>query len=240
MHVPLHLCRGHFWQSFADNGWHFMRAQIRQLIESKKQLDISETILKRYCDDFAPNTYSEAGEWLGIHSSMGLMGKQNTKRYPSIDPYNTNSEITLQDRDIASLGKLIPDIDAYACGPRNEAMIISEITRLTKLYQVILKSGYQPHLNRDGYIRGQYIFDGNDWVFNITAGSHRMAVLAELGYKWITARIQPNGVKVIDLSDLAVVPVISSGLMTNQELSSFYAPYFNNTSNEFPRRLSLI
>jgi len=239
VHVPISQCRGHFWQSFAATGWHFMRAQIRQLIESKKQLEINETILSRYCSGFAPRTFSDAGEWLGINSSMGLMGKQNTKRYSSIDPYNTNLQIEIKDKDITNLGKVIPDSDAYACGPRNEQMIIDELTRLAKLYQVIQKTGYQPHLNLDGYIRGKYIFDGHDWVFVVTAGSHRMAVMAELGYEWITARIQPNGVKVIDLSNLNIIPVISSGLMKNEELHNFYMPYFNETSTEFPRRLSM-
>jgi hypothetical protein len=239
VHVPISQCRGHFWQSFAATGWRFMRAQIRQLIESKKQLEINETILSRYCSGFAPRTFSDAGEWLGINSSMGLMGKQNTKRYSSIDPSNTNLQIEIKDKDITNLGKVIPDSDAYACDPRNEQMIIDELTRLAKLYQVIQKTGYQPHLNLDGYIRGKYIFDGHDWVFVVTAGSHRMAVMAELGYEWITARIQPNGVKVIDLSNLNIIPVISSGLMKNEELHNFYMPYFNETSTEFPRRLSM-
>lgn len=239
VHVPVKQCRGHFWQSFGDKGWHYMRAQIRQLVESKNQLDMNDTVLHRYCTGFAPKTYSDAAAWLGLDSDMGSMGKQSTKRYPFIDPYNLNLPADLNSQDIANMGHLIPDSDAYNCGPRNEKMVVDEIHRLNKLYQQLAKSGYQPHLHMDGHIRGKYVTDGRDWVFLVTAGSHRMAALAELGYEWITARIQPNSVKVIDLARPDQIPVVHSGLMKQQELHNFYQPYLSNVSDRFPQRLHM-
>lgn len=239
VHVPIKQCRGHFWQSFSDTGWHFMRAQIRQLIESKKQLEMNDTVLHRYCAGFAPKTFSDAAEWLGLDAEMGSMGKQSTKRYPFIDPYNLNLPTDLNSQDIANFGHLIPESDAYNCGPRNEKMVMEEIKRLHKLFQQLGNSGYQPHLHMDGYIRGKYVADGKDWIFLVTAGSHRMAALAELGYEWITARIQPKSVKVIDLTQPDIIPVVHKGLMKTQELHNFYKPYLNNVSERFPKLLSM-
>ena len=152
-----------------------MGAQIRQLIESKKQLDMNDTVLHRYCAGFAPKTFSDAAEWLGLDANMGSMGKQSTKRYPFIDPYNLNLPADLNSQDIANLGHLIPESNAYNWGPRNEKMLMEEIKRLHKLFQQLGNSGYQPHLHMDGYIRGKYVSDGKDWIFLVTAGSHRMA-----------------------------------------------------------------
>ena len=121
----------------------------------------------------------------------------------------------------------------------NEKMVVDEIHRLNKLYQQLAKSGYQPHLHMDGHIRGKYVTDGRDWVFLVTAGSHRMAALAELGYEWITARIQPHSVKVIDLARPNEIPVVHSGLMKQQELHNFYQPYLSNVSDRFPQRLHM-
>ena len=237
--VPVKQCRGHFWQSYADTGWHFMRAQIRQLIQSKKQLEMDETVLHRYCTGFAPKTFSDAAQWLGLDPSMGSMGKQSTKRYPFIDPYTLNMPADLNSHDISNMGNLIPDSDAYNCGPRNQKLVVDEINRLSTIYQQLAKNGYQPHLHLDGHIRGKYVFDGNEWVFLVTAGSHRMAVLAELGYEWITARIQPNSVKVIDLSHTDRIPVVSSGLMKQEELKNFYMPYLGDVSTRFPQMLKM-
>jgi hypothetical protein len=63
--------------------------------------------------------------------------------------------------------------------------------------------------------------------------------LAELGYEWITARIQPNSVKVIDLARPDQIPVVHSGLMKKQELQNFYQPYLHHVSDRFPKRLSM-
>ena len=63
--------------------------------------------------------------------------------------------------------------------------------------------------------------------------------LAELGYEWITARIQPNSVKVIDLARPDQIPVVHSGLMKQQELHNFYQPYLSNVSDRFPQRLHM-
>ena len=236
--IPIEKCVGHYWQSFGDNGWHFLREQVKQLKEinkSNSNLHVTETVLYQYYENFYPKNFSEAGEKLKIKSvtDFGILGNQSTKSYQKYELMNP--KITSKDRELPFelSDELMPDSDSYHCGPRNNDQIMKEINRLTHLYQSISRNGYKPDFHDDGYIRGNFLTRNNDWVFLVTGGNHRLATIAELDYKWITVRLQPGRPKNIDLKNLTSIPAIKNGAILESEATAFYEPNFLNFSENY-------
>jgi mRNA-degrading endonuclease HigB of HigAB toxin-antitoxin module len=232
--IPVGKCMGHYWQSFSDDGWHFLREQVKQLKEinlAKVNLNVTESVLYKYYEDFQPVTIYEAAKKLNIKSSesLGILGNQRTKAYTKYELMDSNMTSSIRSESShTSDDELMPDSDSYHCGPRNKDQIMKEITRLTQIYQSISRSGYKPDIYDDGYIRGNFVSNGNNWIFHVTGGNHRLATIAELDYKWLTVRLQPGRPKNINLNNLKCLPAIRSGAILESEASALYEPYFCN------------
>lgn len=235
--IPVEKCVSHYWSSYSANSWNFMRAQIRQLKELNSKngkINVEDSILNLYLQKFQPATYEDAARILGIpHENLGILGRQSTKRYFPINLYNPDTPESVRDLDISNIGHLMPEDDAYHCGPRSKDQIMREINRLTSIYRSIYQTGYKPELNIDGYIRGFYLVKDDSWVFVVTAGAHRLAAMSELGYAWFKARIQPGKPKVLDLNKISELPTVKSGAIKESEILAFYEPYFRNNYAEF-------
>lgn len=237
--VPIEKCRGHYWQSFANDGWHFMREQVKQLKQlnqSKEEIQVDETILFKYGQIFTPNTFAEAADILSIpKDDFGILGNQSTRHYQSIELLNPNITEKVRSAEIQQASRAMQEDDIYHTGPLTKELAMREINRITKIYQSIYQTGYNPDLHLDGYIRGHFVTKGNDWIFLVTAGSHRLATIAEMPYTWVKVRLQPNRPAVLNLDNLSELITVKNGALLESEIRAFYEPYFTENGNQFKK-----
>ena len=106
---------------------------------------------------------------------------------------------------------------------------IFEINRLNKLLISFSKEGYQPEIHKDGYVRGILLKQNNDSRFLIYAGAHRLAVLKALGYKWITAKLQPVKNNVVNRDDAPNWPQVKNNLYSLQQALNYFDGLFKVT-----------
>ena len=238
--VPLEKCRGHFWQGFNRDGWHFLSAQLGALASNHVNRDnISQTPLSVYYAKFKPKTYNEASKMLG-GEDMGLFGRQSPKHYMAINNAEACTNLTLVNalKNDKQPGPPIPDFDNYSCGPQKEDKVWNESSRLAQIFKKLSAEGYLPDLADDGFIRGQFIKQGDDWVFQATAGNHRLAVLRTLGYEWAECKIQYGQQGVIDLDQLRQSVATNDDGCANGMLR-YFGQYLNQDGNTMARFLGL-
>lgn len=238
--VPLEKCRGHFWQGFNQGGWHFLSAQLATLATSEMNREnFKQTPLSVYYTKFKPKTYNEASRLLG-GDDMGLFGRQSPKHYMAINNIEACANTSLVNalRIEKQPGSTIPDFDDYSCGPQTDEKVWNESARLAEIYKKLGAEGYLPDLSDDGFIRGQFIKEGDDWVFQATAGNHRLAVLRELGYAWVECKIQYGRDAVIDLDKLQKVVAANDDDCAGGMLR-YYSQYFKQDGNTMAKFLGL-
>lgn len=199
LQVPVERCRANFWFSFGDDGDHPMQRQVAQLVSNASNLSIEGTVLHQHYQSFQPNTYSEAAHSRGLEGITGPLGSQSCRRYLPIRGSALNESAVWAES--LSQAKEIPEWDQNLIGPQADSKIMSEIKRLTQLIQSISKEGYSPDLFDDGFIRGYLVTNKEQWFFMVSAGMHRLAVMAQLGYAYLQVKLQPGTPAILDCSD---------------------------------------
>ena len=91
--------------------------------------------------------------------------------------------------------------DRHWFGPHSAEYIEVEKKRSIELYESIKRNGYRPDRFGGGYVRGYFVSDGNQSIFMVVGGHHRMAALSALKYRRLTCRYQPGFPKVATRED---------------------------------------
>jgi hypothetical protein len=96
-----------------------------------------------------------------------------------------------------------------------------EFQRLTSVNNKIIKEGYAP--SKHGHIHGEFLIDGNNWVWIAIGGKHRFSVLSALDVDTIpVAKLSRWATLFVRRSEVEFWPNVRSGLFTVEEALSIF------------------
>lgn len=114
-------------------------------------------------------------------------------------------------------------------GPVSEELGGQEYTRLVSVYNSIKEYGYRPE--RYGYIHGQFLVSGDDWVWVNIGGKHRFASLAALQYKSIPVALQSRSSALfIHRCDVDYWPNVKNGLFSRTDALNIFNRILDGTN----------
>jgi len=220
--VSLSKCRDILGYAYTPPGWHYYVAFLRQYAEDPGISPLT-SVLARYGRLFSPRTFWEALTGLPKQEQPDELS-----RLPDWPP--------LPWLDIP----FTPANAKQHFGNYTQKMTLRHDQRCRYLYDKIRKEGYLPDQYPDGYIRGYYLADNFRYRFMVTAGQHRIAVLAALGLNEFAAKIQHGFPRVVALDNLREWPQVVSGVYTPEQAEMVFRLYFRLDGSEKARRLGLI
>lgn len=112
-------------------------------------------------------------------------------------------------------------------GPQREEAISRHLDRYQIVIESIQRYGYQP--NFFGHIQGHVLDRGDDAVFVVTSGKHRMAVLAALGMERIPVSFKRNMPHLFCLGQSGYWPNVVNSMYTVIEAESIFNGFFQQS-----------
>lgn len=222
VNVRLSVCRDFYGNGYPPYGWHPFTSYLLQIAKNPR-LPLQRSALFHYMRRFAPKSMLEAMTAVPrAKLSADFAGLPN---WPPL-PWTAH--------------RLTPANDRQHFGPLSRREIKHHALRCRVLYEKIRKEGYLPDRYPDGYIKGYFLRDGKRYRFIVTAGQHRMAVLAALGYKTFNARIQPKFPRVVDVAQAGGWMQVTNGTYTRRQAELVFRLYFQLDGTEKARRLGLL
>jgi hypothetical protein len=207
-----------------------------------------EVMIASLADYYSTVLPRNASEWLGLSSDANpqlLAAPPWAAVFPwrarSLESYREAYENAAYAENLAQ-GRDIGIADGWLfCGPVSEEKIKIEAERILCVLKSISKDGYHRHEGGDGDVRATALInDDQEWVWLITAGNHRAAAAAALGYESIPVRVN----LVISRNDALLWKHVVDGLFTMHEAVTvfdniFYGrsladvrPWFTSTTNK--------
>lgn len=96
-----------------------------------------------------------------------------------------------------------------------------EFTRLTSVNNNIVKNGYVP--SKHGHLHGEFLIDGDSWVWLAIGGKHRFSVLSALEFDTIpVARLSRWAALFVRRSEVSYWPNVRNGLFSIEEALSVF------------------
>lgn len=201
-------CRSLFAASFGDEGWHHIRATLKE-VDVNPSITYEQTALYRFLTGFRPISISEFVD----HSqelSLPLFV------YPW-GTFRTGEAATSKD-----------PVTSRFCGPSSEQFVADEFDRIVRLYAQLRVTGYRPYTFPHSFISGTWLerLDGRR-VFVVLQGNHRLAVLAHLGHQQIAVRPLRGWLWRIREADVRSWLLVRSGRCSVAHALSIFALFFN-------------
>lgn len=200
-----------FEGSYYFNGNDPLVNTAKQLIENI-DINLNETYLKNYYDNFQPKTY---GEVYHLKKENKLHQLESTNHFhPWINKYPTNQ------------------FRAGLFGPKDITNVEHRVIRLKNIINNINKYGYTP--SNEDIIEGYILLKDNDYRFLITGGHHRVAVLTAMHknnndlYNEIIVKYEKNrsNVKIVKENDIDNWPGVKSGYLSRNDALEMFNNYF--------------
>ncbi|WP_406945519.1 hypothetical protein ACJA3J_03350 [Halobacillus sp. SY10] len=94
--------------------------------------------------------------------------------------------------------------------------------------------------HRDGYVRGHFLRNGEDYRFKVTGGQHRMAVLGVLGQTDLDVKLQPDWKRVIDIRHIDQWEQVKNGTYSVRAAQKVFHCYFQTTGKEKAEKYGLL
>ena len=110
-------------------------------------------------------------------------------------------------------------------GPQNDAVISAHLDRFQAVSESIKQHGYQP--NFFGHIQGHVLDRGDDAVFVVTSGKHRVAVLAALGLESIPVSFKRNMPHSFCLGQSSYWPNVVNEMYSLEEAEFIFNGFFS-------------
>ncbi|MGP4060597.1 hypothetical protein [Halobacillus sp. H74] len=217
--VEVKKCRDWLGFSYADDGWHYFCATIKQYID-EPSLSYKKSILRKYYQLFQPKSLRE-----GLFYKVADTPLKKHNLWMPL-PWENNLKL--------------PEGDHQHFGPNSEAYGETELLRTLRVYKKIRKAGYQPRHFPDGYIRGYFLKSGKDYRFKLTAGQHRMAALGVMGHQTVKVKVQSKWERVIDPAKIKEWPQVRNRRYTKEQALYIFNSYFKQTGRERAIRLGLM
>lgn len=189
---------------------------------------IKESLRSQY-EDFAPVS---AGEWLGLIGKGSNPEFDKLKPWFGVLPWRTRSAqsyglaIEQSAQTENSINGLKGGIEHgwMLCGPVSERKLEVESNRLLRIMESIEDQGYARNDSSDGDIRATALVSDDKWVWLVTHGHHRVAVLSALGYDKFPVRIN----LVIRRDEAEYWPHVVSGLYTRPQALKVFDRIFES------------
>jgi hypothetical protein len=200
-----------FEGSYYFNGNDPLVNTAKQLIENN-DINLNETYLKNYYDNFQPKTY---GEVYHLKKENKLHQLESTNHFhPWINKYPTNQ------------------FRAGLFGPKDITNVEHRVIRLKNIINNIKKYGYTS--SNDDIIEGYILLKDNDYRFLITGGHHRVAVLTVMHmldknkYNKILVKFEQkrSKVKIVKEKDVQNWPGVKSGYINEFDSLEMFNSYF--------------
>lgn len=204
------------------------RAAVQHGIDKASALRIIYQILNDYYHEVQP---ASAAHWLGLSTGAS---PQLTSAPPwgAVFPWRARTLSSYQQAyEKAALeenrvkGREIGIEDGWLfCGPVSLQKITIEAERILYVLRQIDAHGYIRSDSADGDVKATALVDEKQrWKWLITAGNHRAAAAAALGYPSLPVRIN----LVISRSDVSYWNQVKDGLFTEQQALMIFDNIFN-------------
>jgi len=218
--VQIHIskCRDLLSYSYCGKGWHYYSAFLRQYMLDPK-ISYDDSILKLYHQRFQPRSLAEA---LGVQNE--IRGNAFHSGWPPL-PW-MNIEFLLRKNH-------------QHFGPFSNTYSFLEYQRCQRVFDQIKSNGYQPEKYPDGYIRGYFLKGVSNYRFLVTAGQHRIAAMAVLGYEKFLVKLQQRYPRVIDIRESAGWPQVRNGVYSKEQADQIFKIYFTRDGKENAESLNL-
>ncbi|MBQ0731842.1 MAG: hypothetical protein KBT75_14140 [Oleispira antarctica] len=186
------------------------------------------SLLAKYYDEFQPQTMADvlklASSKLSQYPAMATVmpwsystPEQRMKRFCV-----EGGESRLLAKEAYQHG--LNPAENFGCqffGPISDAHGKLEFERLTGVNNKIVKNGYLPA--EHGHLHGEFLIDGNDWVWVAIGGKHRFSVLSALDYSEIpVARLSRWAHLYVRRSEVDYWPNVRNGLFSAEEAISVF------------------
>lgn len=210
------------------NGWHHKVSACLDIIKALSSKDQSLTIenmdIYHYYKSIAPNTFGQVWNKHERNSDIGFFTSMPTRNYCFWVPWRDTEDTDENIRNGITQAPEIPSWDMSFYGPKSDQEITKIIERLHDLIIKINREGYMPQVNYDGYIRGSILRRGSEYRFALSAGQHRTAVLAALGYEQILVKLTGSDICVKDAESW---PLVKRGIYTTEEAINIFNGFFD-------------
>ena len=216
--VGLDHCVGHLYFGFGSRGWNPFTPAIQEFLHTGKWKK-----LEKYYQVFQPQSLAEA--YFGRnHACWAEL--QNHSPFLRLKPWRT-SERMMSGNDGSGNQNF---------GPVSPTRLAQEIRKYESIIQSIKKRGYKPE--KYGTIRGYFLLHDNaSYVFRITQGMHRAAVLDAMGWKNISISFDPTMPQCISLRSLPYWPKVVDGTLSPQLARYMFKRHFWDRGNTLKYRL---
>jgi hypothetical protein len=212
-------CRSLFAASFGSDGWHHIRATLRE-VDANPGIGYRDTSLYAFLTRFCPVSISDIADPAG------------DVRLPLfVYPWGTfrkGEAMTTKD----------PWMSRF-CGPSTDSFIAEEFGRIVDMYAQLKSVGYRPYRYPNSFIGGTWLeaIDGRR-RFVVLQGNHRLAILAHLGVQQIAVRSLRGWVSAVREADMNDWMLVRSGQCSIAHAKSIFRLFFNLDGSHLSRSIA--
>ena len=224
LNIPLSKCRSYLLGYLPEE--HPFCATLKQYNLQKHSYH--DSLLAKYYNNFQPKTMSDVLKIdslvLSKYPAMATVmpwsyatPEQRMKRFCV-----EGSQSRLLAKEACQHG--LSPTDNFGCqffGPVSDDHSKLEFQRLTAVNDKIVKDGYLPA--EHGHIHGEFLIDGNEWVWVAIGGKHRFSVLSALDYSTIpVAKLSRWANLYVRRAEVNYWPNVRNGLFSIEEALSIF------------------
>lgn len=218
LNVPVNRCRGYLL-GFKANAHPFVKA----LKADDEDPGSGRDLLSSYYHSYQPKTMADAlridsSKLRSYHSMQTVMPwafstpEERGRRFIA----NPNSNKPLAKEAVQHGLDPLSDYGCQFFGPVSEAHAEMEYQRLFSVYESIRKKGYKP--KQGDHLHGEFLVDGDNWVWIAIGGKHRFASLVATGANVIPVAAKARwSALIIRRSEVDHWPNVKNGLFTRTE-----------------------
>jgi hypothetical protein len=232
--VPLAKITTPWGFSFHPDGWHPYVVTLQRWLEDQGR-PITETALFKLYDRFRPRTVQET-----------LLEDRSEPVVPLCSwPVDAGllSVWSLTPRGVQKSLSRLPlkrTRPRQFIGPAPKDFIEADLTRLIGLYESIRHHGFAPEEFVAPPIKGYFLVRDDDYRFICRQGSHRLAVLACLGYPTVEVSLAPNVTPIVNYADLDWWTVAHGGLYSHALVKELFQKMFCETGRTKAKNIGML
>lgn len=200
--IPIEKCSGYFFTKFGPAGNCPMQTAAA-IYKERLRADELRRSLASFYEDFQPKNLAQA---LFGNDDLSLSPLDRMSPFDQFQPWRpTIYKMTGHDGG-----------GNQNFGPVSSLKLDKEVERLKVLIDSFADIGYRPEAYKDGFIRGYFLLEGQDYRFIVNSGMHRLSVLAALGAPRIRARFNRKLPRYVDGERANLWPHVKSGFCSEQ------------------------
>lgn len=193
--IPIDDAVGHLYFGYGEQGWNPFSDAVRMYFATGQW-----SLLRRYFEYFRPASLAEAYFCRGA-AKFELLNEMSP--YLRFKPWR-ETEVLISGHSGEGNQNF---------GPVTDAKFRSETSRYESVLESIAKHGYRP--DRYGHIKGYFLVDSESrWVFRVTQGFHRAAILDALSWHSIPVQLDAALPSVVHIDTLPYWPKVLDGRVT--------------------------